>query len=117
MPNSDIRCRKEESNHSSVIIGVNMRYVNDGNWAVFAEKVVAERDDAREQIYRLKQQIQQMTAALTAGPLRLREMSADFDRIAKQTGNVEAVLRAADLRNHALHVEAAQEKAMKCVED
>jgi len=57
--------------------------------------------------------------ALAAGPARLREMAADYDRMGLSALQVAyqrspaAVIRSADLINAALHVEAAQRRAME----
>lgn len=63
--------------------------------------------------------IAKLKRALEAGVARLREMAADYDRMglseyqAAPQRNTASIIRSADLINAALHVEAAQQKALE----
>lgn len=63
--------------------------------------------------------IARLLLALEAGPARLREMAADYDRVGLSALQIAsqrspaAVIRSADLINAALHVEAAQQKVLE----
>ncbi len=74
----------------------------------------------RETRQRDAAKIAKLKKALEAGPARLREMADDYDRklllhdfSKARSSEMAALIRSADLINAALHVEAAQEKAME----
>ena len=71
------------------------------------------------EIAALKAEVAKRDRALAAGPAALRMMAEDYDRkvilgtVAGYHQREAGIIRSADLINAALHVEAAQEAAMK----
>ena len=81
---------------------MSLQGVSDGTWSVFAEKVVRERDDARDEAAQLKAQLAVAMAdfeqSLVALKAYYHECRCQHEAMASVTASAYAVIQQADRR-------------------